>query len=132
MMDEIGDAVDTIAGLRVLPWGTTPVEPPAAMITLPDSIEFDSTYGRGSDRFRDVIVMLLVGRAVERTALKALAPYCAGAGPLSIKAAVEGYAYTTFDATSLQVVRVDFPSASVAGVEYLAAAFHIDLSGPGA
>lgn len=129
-MGEVAAAADTISGLRVYAWGARSVTAPAAMVTLPEEIIYDSTYGRGLDDIRDLILIVLVGQADARMATKNLAAYAAGAGAKSIKAAVDGYAYT--EADSVTVTRCTFETVTLAKTDYLAALFHINITGPGA
>lgn len=130
MSGEIRTALAGITGLRVPPWGVEAVQPPAALVTLPERVDFDETYGRGKDRYPDLQVVILVGMAEERASLKKLAGYIAGSGAASVKAVLEAYAWTTCD--SVRVVFCDFPRATYAGTPYLAAAFHLDIIGRGA
>lgn len=116
--------------LRLPPWGVEEVHPPAALVTLPERVDFDETYGRGKDRYPDLQVVVLIGAPEERASLKALAAYVAGSGAKSVKAVLEAYAWTTCD--SVRVASCDFPRATYAGTPYLAAAFHLDIIGRGA
>lgn len=78
----------TITGLRTA--ATMPDNPnPPVAIVVPDSINFDDTFHRGMDtlNFR---VLLIVGRADERTAQNSIDGYCATSGASSVKAAIEG------------------------------------------
>ncbi|HYF73910.1 MAG TPA: hypothetical protein VD864_13865 [Nocardioides sp.] len=129
VMTQVGEALDTIDGLRVYGWAQRSVSPPAALVTLPEGITFDNTYGRGSDVIRDLVVLVLAGRAEERTATRQLAAYADGSGDQSVKAAVESYPYTG-DLT-VHVASVDFDGVTLAGVEYLGAMFHLNITGPG-
>ena len=117
-------------GLRVPPWGVERITPPAAIIALPERIEFDSTYQRGSDRYPDVPVVVLVGKPEARASRKALAAYADGSGEKSVKAAVEAHTYTSCDV--VRVVWCEFDTATYAGIDYLAAVFHLDINGKGA
>lgn len=50
VMDEIGDRLDTIAGLRVYRFPPDNVQPPAAVVTYPDSYMYHQTFRNGMDR----------------------------------------------------------------------------------
>lgn len=128
--EEIRTTLATITGLRVPPWGVEAVQVPAALVTLPEQVDFDETYGRGKDRYPDLQVVILVGVPEERASLKALAAYVAGSGAKSVKAVLEARAWTTCE--SVRAVSCDFPRATYAGTPYLAAAFHLDIIGRGA
>lgn len=129
MREEVEAALKTIAGLRVTPWGTQ-VRVPAALVTLPESVNFHQTYGTGSTRIVDMMVLVLTGKPDERTAVSKLMPYAAETGPNSVKAKLEGYAWTTLDV--MTVTSVDFDVVSYESTPYLAAMFHLDIAGKGA
>jgi hypothetical protein len=128
--EEIRTALGTITGLRRPPWGVESVEPPAAIVALPERIDFDQTYGRGKDRYPDVPVVILVGAPEDRASRKALAAYADGSGPASVKAVLEAYAWTTCDV--VRVAWAEFDNAKYAGIDYLAVIFHLDIFGRGA
>ena len=127
---ELAAALKTITGLRVPAWGVETIQPPAAVIALPERINYDATYGRGSDRIPDLAVVVLVGKPDQRTARKTIAAYADGSGTKSVKAKLEAYTYTTCD--SVTVVWAEFDTARYAGTDYLAAIFHLDITGKGA
>jgi hypothetical protein len=128
VMTEIGEHLD-VTGLRLMVVGEKPV-PPAAWVSYPDSIEFDKTYGRGSDSM-ELQVGVVVGRtAVARATRKAIAAYCAGSGDNSVKEAIEGTPYESCD--SVTVTGVEFDVVDLAGVDYMAALFSVSVVGSGA
>jgi hypothetical protein len=129
--DEIRTALGTITGLRAPAWGVKRVEAPAALVALPERIVFDETYGRGKDHYPDVSVVLLIGSAEERAAIKNMAPFVAGSGAKSIKAALEAYAWTTLESLTVEWCEFE-PSMTFAGTPYLAAIFHLKIIGKGA
>ena len=88
VMDELGDRLATINGLRVHRWPPDNISPPAAIVSYPDSYEFDSTYSRGMDRV-EVPVVVVVGKVSERAARARLSGYIAGSGPASVKHVLE-------------------------------------------
>jgi hypothetical protein len=128
VMDELGDAVDKIVGLRVYRWPPGKVTPPAAIVDYPETLTFDRTYGRGTD---DMIVpiVVVVGKASVRGARDRLARYCRGDGSSSIKTAVEGHPFTSCD--DARVAGIDFDVVTIAAIEYVAALFTVEITGPG-
>lgn len=126
---ELALALKTVPGMRVPPWGVKAIQPPAAVIALPERVDYDQTYGRGLDRFPDWPVVVLVGQPEQRASRTRLAKYAAGAGTASVKARLEAYAYTTCD--SVSVVWAEPDTAKYAGVDYLAMIFHLDITGKG-
>lgn len=128
--EELRTALGTIAGLNVADWGVQRVHPPAALVSLPERVDYDQTYGRGSDQLSDVVVLVLVARPADPEARKAIAAYADGSGARSVKAAIEAGAYTSCD--EVHVTSAEFDVVTYAGTEYLAAMFHLDITGKGA
>lgn len=89
VMDEIAARLDTIDGLRVHAYPADNVAPPAAVVTYPGSIDFDSTYARGMDRIPDLSVVVLVGKVSDRASRDRISAYVNGSGASSIKAVLE-------------------------------------------
>lgn len=129
--EEIRTALDTITDLRVPPWGVERIPSPAAVVALPERINFDETYGRGKDAYEDLAVVVLVAQPESRASRKTIAAYADGSGAKSVKAVLEGYAWTACE--SVHVAWCEFDaSATYAGTPYLAAIFHLDIIGKGA
>lgn len=129
VMDEVGDRLDTIDGLRVYRYPADSVAVPAAVVGLPEAYTYDEAYGRGADRIT-LPVTVLVGAVSDRTSRGRIGAYADGAGASSVKAAVEAGTATSFD--SVRVTGVEFDRIRVASVEYLAATFTLDIAGTGA
>lgn len=129
---ELATVLSTINGLRAFAYVPVSVSPPAALTGWPDRLEYVQTYGRGQSHVPDLPVLMVVGRASERAAAAALGAYVAETGTNSIPAKLEGRAgsWTTCDVVT--VSWVGFPAVSLAGVDYLAAEFHLDIIGKGA
>jgi hypothetical protein len=128
VMDQVADRLDTISGLRTFAYPADSVVPPVAVVGYPEQIVFDATYGRGSDQI-SLPVWVLVGKVSARSTRDLIAPYAAGSGPSSVKEVLESGDYTAFD--SLQVTVVEFDVLKVAGGDFLAAGFNLDIAGKG-
>lgn len=130
--DEIATVLKTITGLRAYAWAQGTVAAPAALPGWPDRLEYVGTYGRGQSRVPDLPLLVLVGQASARASAKKLGEYVAESGVKSIPAKLEGRAgaWTTCDVVT--VTWVGFPAVAIAGVDYLAAEFHLDIIGKGA
>lgn len=130
VMDAVAERLSVIDGLagRVFAYPPAAVTPPAAVVSYPDEYTFDATYGRGMDRMT-LPVALVVGRPTDRSTRDRLAGYCDGSGVSSVKAALESGAYSVMD--TLRVVSVSIDAVSIGGVEYAAALFELDITGPG-
>lgn len=127
VMDELGQALDTIEGLRVCVVGEKPV-PPAAYVSYPESIDYDHTYGRGADTM-ELQAVVIVGQTVHRSTRKQLAAYCDGNGDQSIKTVLDGFNYQQCD--SVTVTSVDFDVVRLGAIDYMAALFAIHVVGSG-
>jgi hypothetical protein len=128
VMDEVGAALSTMDNLNVYPYNADSVVPPAVVIGWPDQIEYDQTYGRGSDKIT-LPMWVVVGRQDQRTSRDRLAVYLDGAGDKSIKALVDGGTYTACD--TVRVATASPVALTLGGVDYLAAAFDIEIMGEG-
>lgn len=130
VLDEIAAAMRTVPGLVAHTFDEPPSRMPAALIALPDRIEYHATYRRGSDAMKDVVIMVLVGTPKARTSGRLAAAYTAGTGVKSVVARLDAYAWTLIDTPT--VVWSEFEVVSVSGTDYLSATFHVDLIGRGA
>lgn len=130
VMDEVGDQLDTIEGLRVYRYPPDNVQVPAAVVTYPETITYDETMRRGMDRYPDLAVVVMVGRVSDRASRDHIALYADGAGARSVKAVVEAHDYVSCD--SVRVTGAEFDIVKVAAVEHLAATFTLDIAGTGA
>lgn len=126
---EIESQLDTVAGLRVSKWGQKP-QVPGAMLLLPDRLA-RTTY-RGMLRLRDVVVLLLVGRATARAALTDLWQLTVDVATVLDPAFVGSTSVIHWDtAADVTITEITFDTASVAGAPdaYLATLFHLDITG---
>ena len=128
--NELRTALGAIAGLRRPPWGVEKISPPAAIITLPDRVDYDDTYQRGRDVIPDLWVLVLVANPTQPAARRAVARYADGSGPKSVKQAIESGTYTAL--TAVRVAWAEFDVVKYSGTDYLAAIFHLEISGEGA
>ena len=127
VMDEVAELLATLTDLRVYAWPVEQAQPPAAIVAYPTAYTFDETYNRGMDRMT-LPVVVLVGRAVDRTARDKLSSYVDG--PASVKRTLEsGGPYQAFD--TVRVGSPDFDIYELAANKYLAAIFDLDITGKG-
>jgi hypothetical protein len=128
VMDELGAALEP-TGLRIAPYWADRINPPAALVELPETLTFDAAMRRGGDRI-ELLVTVAVSKADARTARDHLAPYCDGSGARSVKAAIESHTPTSYD--SARVMSAEFGVVVFNAVDYLAARFSVDIIGRGA
>lgn len=126
--DEIRTVLLTL-NLRVPAWGVQKVSPPAALVDLPERIDYDQTYGRGCDRIRDWRIFVLVGKPEPRASQAALMAYASGTGAKSVQAAFT--AHTWVACSDAHVVWAEPDVMKFAGVDYLTVVFHVDVIGKG-
>lgn len=128
VMDELGDKLDSVVGLRVYRYPPDSLQPPAAIVSYPESYDYDETMGRGMDRMV-IPVVLVVGRASDRASRDQLGPYLDGSGVTSVKQAVESGSSIEFDA--VRATGAEFDMVQIAGVDYVAATVRFDVFGQG-
>ena len=126
--EEIVTQLDTISGLRCHKGPPDSITPPAGILVLPDAIDFDETYGRGSDRMSWPL-LVVVARVSDRTVMERIGVYCDGSGASSVKAVLEAGTYTAFH--TLRVTRVEFDVLNWQNTDYHAAIFDLDIFGQG-
>lgn len=119
-MDALGTALGTVTGLRVFDFPPKSAHPPFAFVDMPDSIEFDASMVRGSDRLT-INVVVCVGDAVDRVTRDKIAAYAAGSGSGSIKAAIES------SSLEARVTSVSFRPVVMGGSTYFGAVFAVDI-----
>ena len=129
--NEIAAHIRTIPALsgRTDVGPTDQVNTPNAKIVLPELINFDQTYGRGSDRMTWP-VLVLICKVDDRSLMSKVSEFCTGSGPKSIKTAIEGgTAYTSCDSVRVTSVRLDVVTWQ--GIDFQGALFELDIFGSG-
>lgn len=116
----------TISGLRTA--ATMPDQPnPPIAIVMPQSVSFDTAYGRGMDTY-EFVVLTIVGRVDERTAQNLLDSYCNPTGATSIKTAIESDRTLGGEVQDLRVTEMrNYSSVPVGEITYLAAEFVVTV-----
>ena len=116
----------TISGLRTA--ATMPDQPnPPIAIVMPQSVSFDTAYGRGMDTY-EFVVLTIVGRVDERTAQNLLDGYCNPTGATSIKTAIESDRTLGGEVQDLRVTEMrNYSSVPVGEITYLAAEFVVTV-----
>lgn len=124
---EIAVALRTIAGLSVYEHDAAG-KIPAAIVSLPDRIDYNATYARGLTGMTDVQVVILCGRPGRHAEKLALGFARDTAG--SVVPVLQGYAWTAVDWMTVEYA--EFLTVTMAKVDYLAVVFHANLAGKGA
>lgn len=126
---ELASRLNDIDDLRVYPYPPDSISDPAGVFPVPDDIMYDVTYGRGMDRIT-LPLLLLIGKASDRTIFTRISPYVSGSGASSVKAVLESGTYTALH--TVVVKRCQFDVITWAQTDYLAAIFTLDIAGAGA
>jgi hypothetical protein len=117
----------TITGLKTYDHIPDSVAVPAGIVGQLD-MTFDATFNRGFDS-ATCTVLLIVGRMSEQAAQAKLDGYLAGSGATSVKAAIEADATLSGSVQTVRVASATSGSVQVAGNDYLAYRYVIDLIG---
>jgi hypothetical protein len=128
VMQAISARLGTVSGLRCFAYPEATLTPPGAIVLYPENIAFDETYGRGMDRMK-LPLLVVVGKVSDRSARDQMGAYCDGSGARSVKQVLESGTYTDFD--TVVVLDVKFDVATIATTDYLAAIFTLDIAGHG-
>lgn len=130
VMDEIAVELRTITGLRVFAFPPDNMAVPAAIIGYPETITYDVSMGRGTDKM-DFPIFLMVSRITDRTARDVIAPYISGSGTKSVKTVIRnGKPWVAM--SDVRVASATVEMVTMAGVDYLAAVFTVNVYGNGA
>lgn len=127
VMDAIGTRLATVTGLRVYDYAADAAAPPAAIVSLPQTVEYDTVSGRGADRVV-VPVLVLVGKVSDRAARDQIAQYVSGTGSLSIKTAIEGNGSDLGAvAHTVRVTEARVDVVTIQGIDYVGASFDCEV-----
>ena len=116
--------VATISGLRTS--ATVPDNPnPPIAIVMPDGITFDNAFQKGMHTYT-FTVMVIVGRADERSAQNKLDGFVSGTGSSSIKLAIESDKTLNGVVFDTRVTELrNYGSITISDVVYLVAEFAV-------
>jgi hypothetical protein len=132
--EELALKLGGIPGVRAAAWDSDTVTPgkgAAALVSLPEQVNYDATYGRGQDTFT-VEFMLLVNRSDMRTATRKVASYARGSGVDSVKVAVDSSDTNEYQSCDdVRVMSCEFDSVQVGATVYLAVIFTASIAGSG-
>jgi hypothetical protein len=116
----------TITGLRTAPEMPDNPNPPIALVR-PVSIDYNQAMNKGLVRY-SFAVIVVVGRAEERTAQRSLDAYCSSTGSSSIKNAVESDRTLSGNAYDCRVTEMrNYTPIQLNEGTYLAAEFAVDV-----
>ena len=128
VMNGLGVRLATISGLRVYDFPADDVAVPAGVVGYPDPLEWDVTMDRDTDR-ATIPVHIVVSKVSDRASRDALTAYMAGSGAGTVKDAIEAEPTLGGAAASVRVMDVRGVNIRIAGVDYVAATFNVDVVG---
>lgn len=129
VMDEVAARVRELLSLHTYEWPVGKINGAAAVVSYPEGIDFDQTYGRGMDTIQDLPVHVAVPHPNEKATRDVLAGWTRGSGATSIKAALErGHWASCGDVV---VTSCTFDVVTIGGADYMAATFHLNVTGGG-
>jgi hypothetical protein len=120
VMDALGMALSGIAGLRVSDYPADSVNPPAAVVGLPEVILYDKVYKRGADQ-TFIPVHVLVSRVSDRKARDAISAYT-----VSVKAALDGTLGGVVDDAWVAEARPQM--IRVGDIDYVGLTFRVEVT----
>lgn len=123
------ERLDTVVAGRGFAYPVATLTPPAAVVSYPEKINYDLTYGRGVDKIDDWPIIVVEGKVSDRSATERLYAYAHPVGPKSVKRALEQPGSAAWD--DLQVTGCEFDVVTIAAVDYGAAIFHCTITGQG-
>lgn len=129
---EIAALLATITGLRVYDFSVGSASPPMGLVGWPDEVDYMGTYGRGQTRIPDLPVLVAIGKASDRAAAATLGAYLDETGTKSIPAKIESRTGSWAACDTVTVTSAKIMVITLAAVDYLAAEFHLDITGKGA
>jgi hypothetical protein len=124
VMDAIGTRLGTITGLRVADYPSDIANPPQAIVSLPETVEYDAVMARNADRVV-IPITVLVGKVSDRAARDALALYVSGSGGSSVKAAVDGDLAGTVHTARVTGATINI--VTIQAIDYLGASFSVEV-----
>lgn len=124
VMDEVATCMAQVPGLRTYAWPPGKVLPVAAVVQYPTSADY--RISNASWRLSLPLVLNL-GKPNEEQTRATLAAYLNGSGSASVRQLMDNYAWTSCDSVTCTDGEVDV--VTVAGVDYLAALFTLDVIG---
>lgn len=128
VMTEIAEVLRELDGLHVYSKPTGRIEVPALLVPLP-KITYDETYARGQDTY-EMDLVLIAGPAGDRPGGAVVASrYTTGAGPDSVKAALDAHAWET--CSEVTATTFEFADVIYNDTPYLGGVFATVIIGSG-
>ena len=126
--DGLKTRLETISGLTASEFVPDYIVPPIALVAPLNSLNYDSTMGRGADTY-EIPIVVYISRIDAQTSQDEVDAFLASSGATSIKAAIEGDPTLGGAAMSVRVVSAtDYGEYEVTqGTSYLGVTFNIEV-----
>ena len=125
--NEIGNNLANITSLSVFKFVPDSIEPPTAVVGVMDTITYDDTMARGSDRY-SVPVYLYVSRVDAQDSQETLDGYLVSSGASSVKAQIESDTTLNGEAQSVRVVSAgNYGVYEINNINYLGVEFIVEV-----
>lgn len=121
VMNDLETRLATVSGLRVYGFPPLSAQPPFAYVNLPDSVEYDLTFARGSDRMT-IEVHVGVANQVDRVSRDQIVAWASGS-PTGLKAIIE--ASTAYD---YRVMTAEFATIALSSGAYAGLVLLVDVA----
>ena len=125
--NEIGNNLANITSLSVFKFVPDSIEPPTAVVGVMDTITYDDTMARGSDRY-SVPVYLYVSRVDAQDSQETLDGFLVSSGANSVKAQIESDTTLNGEAQSVRVVSAgNYGVYEINNINYLGVEFIVEV-----
>lgn len=127
IIDGLEARLATISGLRTYDYPADTVSPPAAIVSLPETVAYDRVLARGADTW-NLRVLVVVAKSTDRAWRTKMAQYLDGAGASSVKAAIEGDRTLGGAANTTRVAAATPGVFTIGGVDCWGATFDVEVT----
>lgn len=128
IIDGLEVRLATISGLRTYEYPADTISPPAAIVSLPETVAYDTVMARGADMW-NMSVVVFVAKATDRAWRTKMATYLDGTGANSVKTAIEGDVTLGGAADTTRVISATPGIFTIGGVECWGATFDVEVIG---
>lgn len=125
LMTAIGDVMRAMDGLNVYDFPPDRIEPPAAVLSMPET-GYDVTLGGRNDQWTFPL-WILIGKADDKAGHSEMLDYLEAEGDRSVRAALEADRTLNGACDTLAIILAQPMYATIAGTEYLAIQFTLEV-----
>lgn len=127
--DEILATVAQKTGVSIGDWGDAVPSPPAAILAMPERVDYSMAGRRGGDRIPDAELVLVTGPPNTARSLQLCSAYADGTGDLSVPQALDERAGAWTSCTDVRPVYAEMAVVTYKGTDLQAVIFHLDIGG---